>query len=291
MAFDLDNTLDCGQTFRWYKRNGSWYGIVNRQPVILTHNKEEKVLEIAANSDKFYGMALSDGISWYLGLNDSLESIKESGRKNLAERYPDFLKIYENIFDITLGIRVLRQDPWEMLIEYLLSTQSNIPTIKKRVELLSACFPENKVFIGEEDFYLFPDLKQLKQLAESDFQRLKFGYRSKWLKTLVERIDIKEYMQIRNMALDHKIQYLTQFNGIGYKVANCVALFGFSSFDAFPVDVWISRFLDEYFGITGNAEKLMYKGQEIFGKNCGYIQEYIFFCIRNRNRIFKSGGN
>ncbi|HOO33107.1 MAG TPA: hypothetical protein PK466_07345 [Thermotogota bacterium] len=178
-----------------------------------------------------------------------------------------------------------------MLVEYLLSTQSSIPTIRRRVEELSSYFPENRVFIGDEPLYLFPTPEQLNQIDEASFQKMKFGYRSKWLKELVSTIRLNEFMQIKNLSLQHKIRYMTQFNGIGYKVANCVALFGFSSFDAFPVDVWISRFLEEFFGITGNAEKLMYTGQEIFGKNCGYIQEYIFFYIRNRNRSFKGGGN
>lgn len=286
VAFDLDNTLNCGQTFRWNKHYDKWYGIVNRQPVILKYSKEEKYLEIITNSNEFSGMAVSDGILWYLGLNDSLESIKESGRKIIERKYPDFLKTYDVIFDTRLGIRMLRQHPWEMLVEYLLSTQSNIPTIKKRIELLSSYFPANRAHLADEDFFLFPSVKQLRQLDEITFKRMKFGYRSKWLKELVQTIDLNEFYQIKNQSLEHKIRYMTQFSGIGYKVANCIALFGFSAFDAFPVDVWISRFLEEYFGITGNAEKLMYKGQEIFGKNCGYIQEYIFFFIRNRKQPF-----
>src|SRR6056297_925260 len=107
-----------------------------------------------------------------------------------------------------------------------------------------------------------------------------FGYRSKWLKKLVDTIDIREFRALKNMPLQQKLNYLTSFSGVGYKVANCVALFGFADFSAFPVDVWISRFLKQNFGITGNAESLMVVGQEIFGDFCGYIQEYIFYYIR-----------
>jgi N-glycosylase/DNA lyase len=291
VSFDLDNTLNCGQTFRWCKRNDKWYGVVNRQPIILRYNKEKKILEIESNSEEFSGLKLSDGVSWYLGLNDSLETIKESGRQMIARKHPAFLESYEQIFDTSIGIRILRQDPLEMLIEYLLSTQSSILTIKRRVELLSSHFLENRTFIGFEEFFLFPTVDQLKGLGEDVFKKMKFGYRSRWLKELVEKINEDEYRQIKNTSLEHKIQYMIQFNGIGYKVANCVALFGFSAFEAFPVDVWISRFLEEFFDIIGNSEKLMHKGREIFGKNCGYIQEYIFFFIRNRDRKVRIGGH
>jgi len=284
VSLDLDNTLNCGQTFRWHKKNEKWYGVVNRTPLILNYDPTQSLLEVQSIGEEINGETLENGIIHYLGLNDSLQSIKGNALKQVEKTHPDFIPLFHEIVDPSLGIRLLRQDPWEMLVEFLLSTQSNILTIKKRCEKLAGFFPENQVFIKEEPFFLFPSIDQLRHLEVDDFQSMLFGYRSKWLKELVDTIDIRMFKTLKNMPLEQKLNYMTGFSGIGYKVANCVALFGFSDFRAFPVDVWISRFLNQYFGVTGNAENLMVVGQEIFGEFCGYIQEYIFYYIRTRCR-------
>ncbi|MFP4461336.1 MAG: DNA glycosylase [Thermotogota bacterium] len=280
VSFDLDRTLTCGQTFRWLKQNDNWYGVANNTPLILNYNKTKGILKVQSNCEEIMGENLENGIIHYLGLNDSLESIKGNSLKQVEKNYPEFVPSFNEIVDTKLGIRLLRQDPWEMLVEYLLSTQSNISTIKKRCETLASFFPENQVFVGQEPFFIFPTVDQLRKLELQDFQTMLFGYRSKWLKDLVGAIDIREFRSIKNVPLEQKLNYLICFSGIGYKVANCVALFGFSDFKAFPVDVWISRFLKQNFGVTGNSESLMIVGQEIFGDFCGYIQEYIFYNIR-----------
>ncbi|HPF17668.1 MAG TPA: DNA glycosylase [Thermotogota bacterium] len=280
VSLDLERTFHCGQTFRWHKKNGEWFGVVNGVPLILFHDQFKGVLHITSNTHEIQGEDLENGIIHYLGLNDSLQSIKENAMKRIEKSYPEFQSIFERIMDTTLGIRILRQDPWEMLVEYLLSTQSNIATIKKRCECLVRVFPENHVLLGEDSFYLFPSVEQLKTLDENHFRSMQFGYRSGWLKEMIETIDIKAFKALKQSTLEQKLDYLTRFSGVGYKVANCVALFGFSDFRAFPVDVWISRFLNKYFELTGNSESLMYAGQEIFGRFCGYVQEYIFYYIR-----------
>ena len=280
VSFDLDKTLNCGQTFRWHKKNNEWLGVANGSALIFEMNKKTNLLKIQSNCEEINGENLEDAVIHYLGLNDSLQSIKGNALRQVVKSYPDFVPKFNEIVDTTIGIRLLRQDPWEMLVEYLLSTQSNINTIKKRCETLASFFPENQVYVGEETFFLFPSIEQLRRLEADEFQTMGFGYRSKWLKNLIEAIDIKEFIAIKNLPLEQKINFLTSFNGIGFKVANCVSLFGFSDFKGFPVDVWISRFLNQYFGVTGNAESLMVVGQEVFGEFCGYIQEYIFYYIR-----------
>ena len=282
VPLDLDNTLNCGQTFRWNKINGEWHGVVNRQPLVLSMNTESKTIRIRSTSPEFRQQELAEGVKEYLGLNDSLGSIKASGINALKRGYAHFVKQFDEIFVPDTGIRLLRQDPWEMVVEYLLSTQMNITTIKKRIESLCELFKENKVSMDYNDYYLFPTRDQLAGIKEEDYRKLSFGYRSKWLKQLVEEMDINQLYQLKNQKLEKKLRFLTAFPGIGFKVANCVALFGFEDFRAFPVDVWISRFMEEFFSKSGNSEKLMVEGQRIFGDYCGYIQEYIFYYIRNR---------
>ncbi len=43
------------------------------------------------------------------------------------------------------------------------------------------------------------------------------------------------------------MEYLTGFYGIGKKVANCVCLFGLHHINAFPVDTWIEKILNEHY--------------------------------------------
>jgi N-glycosylase/DNA lyase len=169
--------------------------------------------------------------------------------------------------DCGYGIRILRQDLWETIVTFLISQQNNIPRIKNTVAKL--CQPYDGRFPT-------PDL--LSKYTENDFLALGLGYRAQYLQSIVKAVmeGTLNLRELKTMSSFDAINFLKSFRGIGNKVANCIALFGLHKADAFPIDVWIRRIIDEQYG--GNFDKTRFPGY------AGIVQQYMFFYQRNFNR-------
>lgn len=160
------------------------------------------------------------------------------------------------------GLRILNQNLWEVIISFIISQRNNIPRIKKTIEQL--CLPYGNSF---------PDIRELKTYSERDFKNIGAGYRAKYLMNACN-IDLN---YLKTLDYQKAIEYLKQFNGIGDKVANCIALFGLHKMEAFPRDVWINRIINtKYHGIF---DVTPYK------EHAGIIQQYMFFYERNSNNL------
>jgi N-glycosylase/DNA lyase len=166
------------------------------------------------------------------------------------------------------GIRILRQDLWETIVTFLISQQNNIPRIKNIIAKL--CQPYN-------DRFPTPDL--LSKYTENDFLALGLGYRARYLQNIVKSVmdGNLNLQKLKIMNSFDAVNFLKSFTGIGNKVANCIALFGLHKIDAFPVDVWIKRIIDEQYG--GNFDKTR------FSEYAGIVQQYMFFYQRNFNHL------
>jgi len=168
------------------------------------------------------------------------------------------------------GIRILRQDPWEMLITFIISQRKNIPAITSCVEKLSAEFGTP---IGE-GHYAFPSPEQLAGAGEA-LCGCSLGYRDKYVNNAARLVASKEADLYAWKALpdDKLTENLLSLYGVGIKVANCVKLFGYHRINAFPIDVWIKRVIDEKYAGSFPVER--YDGF------AGIIQQYMFFYGRN----------
>jgi N-glycosylase/DNA lyase len=166
--------------------------------------------------------------------------------------------------DYGYGIRILRQDLWETIVTFLISQQNNIPRIKNIIAKL--CRP----YDGR-----FPTPTLLSQYTERDFLALGLGYRAGYLQNIVKAAvdgDL-DFQKLKSMSSFEAANFLKRFNGIGNKVANCIALFGLHRVDAFPIDVWIKRIIDEQYG--GNFDRSR------FSEYAGIVQQYMFFYQRS----------
>ena len=185
------------------------------------------------------------------------------------------------------GIRILRQDLWEMIITFVISQQKTIPAIRALVEALCSRYG-TKI----DQFYAFPTPEQLCQASLEDLLALKLGYRAKYIYRLCRdavagRLDLAHLSKLDYTAA---MEYLTGFYGIGKKVANCVCLFGLHHIDAFPVDTWIEKILNEHYYDAEKYKDLpkarLYDQMitDSFGCYKGYagvMQQYIFNYERN----------
>jgi N-glycosylase/DNA lyase len=158
------------------------------------------------------------------------------------------------------GIRILRQDLWETIVSFIISQRNSIPRIKRLIE--NMCIPHGNTF---------PTPSMLASYSEEAFREIGFGYRAKYFVDIAKaandgRLDIE---CLQKLDYQESIKYLKRFNGIGTKVANCIALYGLQKFEAFPVDTWVMRIIEKQYGGKFNIEHL--------SRYAGIIQQYMFF--------------
>ena len=179
------------------------------------------------------------------------------------------------------GLRVLNQPAWEALVAFILSANNNVKRIRDLVNALCLHYGEKTEFNGRA-LYAFPSPETL---SKQDPQKLKrvvtCGYRAEYLvetaKTVWEGFDLNA---LRDMPIEKARKELMRLKGVGPKVADCVLLFGCGHADAFPVDVWVKRLMESWFGVTGSPQKISDKAREMLGPNCGLIQQSLFHAAR-----------
>lgn len=173
------------------------------------------------------------------------------------------------------GIRILRQDPWETLVTFLISQRKNIPAIRRAVETL--CYRYGNPLPGGDGFD-FPTPDRLAALSEVELRACSLGYRANYLLEAARMVQTGK-LKRKELAGKDDASLLTSLQnvpGVGPKVAGCVALFGFHRLTGFPRDVWINRIIDLEYG--GTFPLAQYAGFE------GVIQQYLFFYARTQAR-------
>lgn len=257
--FNLRQTFLCGQCFRWKEtENGGFTGIAMGKKVTLAQNQNKITL---------FGIDRKDVLRWerYFDLGtDYSEYIRRfSADKTLkaaCERSP--------------GIRILRQEPFETLISFIISQNNNIPRISGIIDRLCANFGEN---IGGDD-YAFPAPEKLRGVLPEDLSPLRAGFRARYIADAVSKVNSGEvdFEEIDALSLDKARDKLKRIVGVGDKVADCVLLFAFHKLDAFPKDVWVKRLMAEFYP-DGLPECT--KGAE------GVAQQYLFDYVRNNDGL------
>jgi len=252
--FNLAETLDCGQCFRFNKdANGCWSGIARGKSVTLIPLEDGMILE-NCTADDFE-------CQWreYFDLDRDYEAIRQeymqdSAMKMCAEYAP--------------GIRILRQEPWETLISFIISANNNVPRIKGIVERLCEGFGETV-----DGGFAFPTAQRLAMLEVEELASLRAGWRAGYILDAAKRVSDGRLPleDIRHLPMNEAREALMTVRGVGPKVAECVLLYGMGRLEAFPMDVWMKR-----------AMAMLFPGKkpEDFGEFAGIAQQYIFHFSR-----------
>ena len=169
------------------------------------------------------------------------------------------------------GIRILRQDLWEMIITFLISQQNNISRIRGCVERLCTSYG-TKLQNGEKEYYSFPSAEQLAGATEDDLRKLGMGYRARYIvettRSILEgEISLEKIYQMKYYRRARR--ELMKLSGVGEKVADCICLFALHHMDAFPIDTHIRQVLDEHY--RRGFPNRRYHGMR------GIMQQYIFY--------------
>lgn len=274
-SFELADIFDCGQCFRWNKqKDGSYTGVFKGN--VMNVQKEDNIVTFKAicNGD------IKEIVEDYFDLNRNYEEIKEK-----------LSKIDENVktsIEYGQGIRILNQDLWEMIISYIISANNNIPRIKGIIDRISKNYGKEIEWNGEK-YYTFPTAEKLKDVSVEDYRKLGAGFRDVRLYETVQavldkKVDL-EQMQNNPNTLEVREQLLT-LSGVGPKVADCILLFStLKRFEAFPIDVWVRRVMNELYIKNEDETKVSRKeleklAHEKFGNLAGIAQQYLFYWKR-----------
>ena len=286
----LKDTFECGQCFRYElveEKDGyiEYMTVVGEKIINVAQSAPGELYFIGITDDDFKNVAIP-----YFTLETDYVSIKHD---IISRTDSDWLK---NAADKAGGIAILKQDPWETLFSFIISQNNNIPRIRKMIRRLSAEYGVNiclqngasKCPLGKISTtpcdekckecgccYTFPTATAVYENPEK-MKAANPGFRYKYLYDAARRIALGE-TNLEMIAAARSYEYtkskLCEIHGVGEKVASCAALFGFGNLEAFPIDVWMRRAIDEYFdGVLDPAS---------LGRYAGVAQQYIFHYIRN----------
>ena len=266
--FSLHATLASGQAFRWTEHDGWWYGFIG--PSVVKVRQEGGRLR-AASSDP----ALTpDRITHYFALDLNLPEIISSIDVDMQVHHA---------ITAHRGLRVLRQDGWETLASFICASFNNIKRIEGMLGRLCQAHGRPVALNGFRGFS-FPSPEALAALPERKLRSLGLGYRAPYLKATA-RLVVEGKLpmdHLRRVDYDAAKRTLLSCDGVGDKVADCVALFGFEKYEAFPVDVWIERAMRYYFRHRTFTRKLVHDYARChFGPYAGYAQQYLYHYVRN----------
>lgn len=246
---DLQQTLSCGQCFRWQPQaDGSWWGVAGGRALRL---RQEQAAGLA--QDPFWRR--------YFDLDGDYPAL----RARLAALHP----VLRQAIAQAPGLHLLRQDPWEALCSFLLSQNNNIPRIQGCVQRLCQAFGAP---LGE-GLYAFPAAQTLAQLEEADLAPLRCGYRARYLLDAARQVSSGglDLHALRTAPVEQARAALRGVCGVGPKVADCVLLYGLHRLEAFPLDVWMKRVMAALFPKLRPAD---------FGPAAGLAQQYLFVWAR-----------
>lgn len=293
--FYPSHIFECGQCFRWNRvkdEDDSRFIGVAKGKVIEVYSKGKDAIILNINKEEF-----EKTFEDYFDLKRDYRSIKKELGKD---------PILSSAIDFGHGIRILNQDPFEILLSFIISANNGIPRIKEAVRKISLNYGKELSYKGEK-YYSFPGPRELRDVSEDDFRALGVGFRGKYLyhttQKVNEALDAVEAKKSRELndfekenlkyyledikSLDHNLTHkaLQEFMGVGPKVSDCIMLFSMKKKEAFPVDVWVKKAMNYFYGVNVKSlPKIRIFGQEKFGENAGFAQQYLFYYARE-NKI------
>jgi N-glycosylase/DNA lyase len=272
--YDLAATLTCGQAFRWRAQDDAWLGVVAGRWVQLRSG--EQAIHAETTEPVSQWDWLSDYLQIDLDLGEVLRTFPEDEPMRVAA-------------DASRGLRLLRQDPWECLASFILSSTKQIVQIQQIIALLCARFGD--AVTAPEAFgpaHAFPSATRLAAVSESELRDCKMGFRAPYLLGTAKAIATGEVQlsRLQELPVREARAALMSLPGVGRKIADCVLLFAYGFQSAFPVDVWVMKALRElYFPRRRPSLSRLHRFAEThFGPNAGYAQQYLFHYMRTRSK-------
>ncbi|WP_297520680.1 DNA glycosylase [uncultured Clostridium sp.] len=286
--FDIKQTLECGQCFRWEKVADNIYVGVAFGRVLEIEQVGNDVILHNTNEDEFYKIWLK-----YFNLDTDYTEIKEKLSQDAT---------LSKAIEYGSGIRVLNQEPFELVISFIISARNSVPMISKTVNEISRRWGKKIEYKGK-DYYEFPKKEVLASITEIEMKDAGGSFRSRYIIDTSDKITNCEFIKegllsvednnaflakydletIRALDADECHKALQNYSGIGAKVADCIMLFSMEKTSGFPVDRWVKRAMMHFYGAGDlSLPKIRVFARERFGEFAGAAQQYLFYYAKEK---------
>ncbi len=265
--FNIRQIADSGQCFRMNKTEEKddklSYSLIAHGRYLELKQVDAETVELSCSEEEFHQI-------W----EDYFDLVYDYGTlvMELAHGVDEFLK---QAAEYGNGVRILRQEPFEATISFIISQNKNIPAIRSCVEALCCRYGEKRYIQSGKEYYTFPTPEVLAAANREDLRSLKTGYRDEYIIRAAQAVidGSINFTDLKNSNYEDAVKILKGVHGIGEKVANCISLYGLHHIEGFPVDVWILRVLKDIY--QNEFDKQKYAGF------AGIIQQYMFYYYRH----------
>lgn len=286
-GFDLQSTVESGQSYLWNREDGrmyetdgahggdAWYWTTVRPknrdgPAVIRVRQTGGELEWECSVDA------TEHLRRLLRLDDDLDAIQAA--------VPDD-SLISNAFERYRGMRLVRDPPFGALVSFICSAQMRVSRIHNMQLALRNAFGEAVSFDGTT-YQAYPTAEALAGATEEELRDLGLGYRAPYVKRSAEMVASGEADPgaVVGLPYEEAREFLTQFVGVGDKVADCVLLFSLDYLEAVPLDTWIRTTIEDYYPECdrGNYTETSRAIRETLGgEYAGYTQTYVFHYLRN----------
>lgn len=279
--FNITQILESGQVFRFDKISNHSYILNAKQTLIkiTQQHQDSNIMFYNANASELDEIWVP-----YFDLDTNYKEIT-SILKNKDKHMKAAVEFGE-------GIRILKQDPWEMLISFIISQNKAIPHIKQCIRNICEKFgtPLEPISGSDRHYYTFPTPKELSRATEQELRDCKVGFRAAYIMDACHKVMNGDIIlnDLFIMETDKARDILMTIKGVGPKVADCILLFAYGKTEVFPTDVWIKRIIEGlYFdGRDVPMKEIQQFAKDYFGDLAGYAQQYLFYYARE-NSLFK----
>lgn len=269
--FELKDIFDCGQCFRWQRQeDGNYIGVAFNK-VIEIEKKDDDVILYNTTEKEFEEIWCE-----YFDLYRDYDEIKKILSKD---------ELLKKSVDFGGGIRILKQEPFEIIISFIISANNRIPMIKRAINNICNKWGEKIEYKGVV-YNTFPNIRRIGNCTIKDLEECGTGFRAKYIKSTIDMILNGEF----NIDLTKKLnddmchEELKKLRGVGPKVADCIMLFSMNKYSAFPVDVWVKRAMQHfYLAPDVSLKKIREFGRGKFGTLSGFAQQYLFYYAREND--------
>lgn len=269
---NLYDTLMSGQAFRITLEEDNSFTVILSDRVINIKKEGEYIV---IDSNNLNNLELV--VRYYFDLDRDYKVINEKFKDNI---------IFKNNIDLCKGYKILKQNPFEMYISYIVSQNNNVKRITNSINKISELYGKKIIFKNKE-YYLFPNFKELKNITLEELKLVGVGFRDTYIINAINKLkeDPMFLEKIDSLISEDALKELMSIKGIGLKVASCILMFGYSRFDTFPIDTWVKKYVNENFNIKNSIETISKFMKDNFGDYSGLAIQYLYHI--NRNKINK----
>lgn len=270
--FDLEQTLECGQCFRFEKIEEQRY-YVSAGEKFLEVSQKENIIEFYHTTQE----EIEEYWIQYFDMKRDYGKIKQ----NAGSVHP----VMKEVVQYKPNIRLLRQDPWETLLSFIISQNKRISHIQQVVGNICKAYGRQAVSQEGLQYWTFPTAEELSWVTDEEFRKCKAGFRAPYLvdacnKILQGEIDLEA---VEKMDTQEARSQLMKIKGVGEKIADCVLLFAYGRYEVFPTDVWIKRIMEQlFFNRRASIQEIHEFAEENFGGEAGFIQQYLFYYAKDK---------